>query len=819
MRSFLTLPALGWLLLPAVLLAQPKTPAAKQQQGIALAQQAKAAYARNDYETAFSAAQEATKLLNADTETSVWCTVLNAHCLPRLDDDDELRGVDRMALDKAEAVYLKAPSRTTASPLLNGYMEVGRRAGTAQKWQLAVMQYTTATIVATHYDPTRAGAIHRQLRRAISEMQRQEGDDDDDSETEKQEEEAQNDLLIQLLSNPNAAVAGGKATLNDPKSWEASYKKTVAGAGANSPEAASVLAQLGYNYHARGDLKTAATRFQQAIQIYKSLGDRYVAECQAAYMGLALVALHTKQYAQVTSALQAAFALQKRLDDRNVNRPVADELRETLALFSPASAVSVAGFAAHIMPTVNDPAIQQLAYDEHLHRAGLLLDARRLNPATTRPTLTWKQVQNNLQANEAAVSFVQYVAVTGKTYTEWPMRPPSFNNAPARADTFYAALVVRSGFQHPRMVRLGTENELRRLLIASETPAGLYGISRGPRPKDISYGESLYEQFWQPAEPHLRGATRVYVSVEGLLGQVALAALPRPGTTKDTPISKRYVGGQYDLHQLVSTRQLAAGMRPFSADKTTPIVLLGGIDYERADTYPRPALPAAPAKGVPESVQAVAKAQQSWFGPLNASGREVKAIARLFPRHTLLLTRNATETQFRRLSGQSPAILHVATHGLNLLPGTPQKTEGSPSDGGMRYTGLVLAGYNRLAKAKAPLAPQEDGALTASEVAGLDLRQTRLVVLSACETGLGSLGMLHTEGIYGLQRAFRMAGVEKMLYTLWPVDDEPTHQFMVNFYTHLAQGRDLREAFRQAQQTQQQQHPDPKHWAGFVLVD
>ncbi|MDA8886894.1 CHAT domain-containing protein [Bacteroidia bacterium] len=113
---------------------------------------------------------------------------------------------------------------------------------------------------------------------------------------------------------------------------------------------------------------------------------------------------------------------------------------------------------------------------------------------------------------------------------------------------------------------------------------------------------------------------------------------------------------------------------------------------------------------------------------------------------------------------------------------------------------------------------KEDGILTAAEISNLDLRSTELVVLSACETGLGDIE--GNEGVYGLQRGFRMAGVEKLVISLWQVPDTETAEFMIDFYENLLETEVVRAAFNKTQKSMQAKYNnEPFKWAGFVLVE
>ncbi len=134
-------------------------------------------------------------------------------------------------------------------------------------------------------------------------------------------------------------------------------------------------------------------------------------------------------------------------------------------------------------------------------------------------------------------------------------------------------------------------------------------------------------------------------------------------------------------------------------------------------------------------------------------------------------------------------------------------------------SGLILAGGNHAWKTGKPLRPNmEDGVLTAYEISQMDLSNTKLVVLSACETGLGDIR--RNEGVYGLQRAFKIAGANYLIMSLWKVPDQETKDFMLAFYQHwLEEEMSIPEAFRKTQLAMRDRFDNPYYWAGFVLLE
>jgi hypothetical protein len=180
---------------------------------------------------------------------------------------------------------------------------------------------------------------------------------------------------------------------------------------------------------------------------------------------------------------------------------------------------------------------------------------------------------------------------------------------------------------------------------------------------------------------------------------------------------------------------------------------------------------------------------------------------------------------------RSPRILHLATHGF-FLPDQPRdpghdrlglgfepmrelgRFSGPLPENPMLRSGLALAGANTWLKAGKPPDEAEDGLLTAEDVSGLDLLATELVVLSACETGLGQVHV--GEGVVGLRRAFVLAGAKTLVMSLWKVPDEPTRELMEEFYQRILAGEGRADALRQAQLTMKAKYPDPYYWGAFI---
>ncbi|MCR9102391.1 MAG: CHAT domain-containing protein [bacterium] len=414
--------------------------------------------------------------------------------------------------------------------------------------------------------------------------------------------------------------------------------------------------------------------------------------------------------------------------------------------------------------------------------------------------VSWQEVQRALQPNEAAVEFVRF--------EQGGEAPPG-----------YAALVLLAGGTAPVFVPLFPEKSLAQVMEPTEGEPYINKINESYSWSPNPATPSIYKLVWEPLKAVLKGSQKVYFSPDGLLHQLnfgAIAAAP-----------DKVLAEQYHLVRLRSSRQLVFEQQALT--ENGPVVLLGGIRYE----------PAAASSAKPASAPQQAPVQYNSNNSAPRSGAEgwayldwtqteietIGLIAEDAGMKTRLLTGYAaTEEAFRMLSTStpSPQILHIATHGYffpALATATTAGNEFQASEHPMIRSGLILANGNFAWKNGEPIAPGiDDGILTAYEIAQTNLQGTALVVLSACETGLGEINGI--EGVYGLQRAFKLAGAKYIMMSLWQIPDFQTQEFMTAFYfNYLSRGLPIPEAFRAAQLEIRNRYPAPFLWAGFVLME
>jgi CHAT domain-containing protein len=360
---------------------------------------------------------------------------------------------------------------------------------------------------------------------------------------------------------------------------------------------------------------------------------------------------------------------------------------------------------------------------------------------------------------------------------------------------------------------------------------------------------AYYPLVWEPLENALEGINTIYYAPTGELYNIPFHAIYPPQDKGDELVAAKtdrrgvlieseravseqnaaYLMDRYTLHQLTSTRYLAMGLKQKAKEKiANNMAMVGGVNYDYL-----PGTQSSAQKDHKENN----RSSQSANGKLDYLGGTKTEVERISSsvtpnnwQTTVLENNDATEEKIIQLENkEAKSILHIATHGYAFPEYDFSDT--TISQNSLRYSyrystnpmvrsGLILAGGNWAwtgSDTLTKLGAEQNGILTALEVSQLNLKKTKLVVLSACETGLGKIE--GSEGTFGLKRGFKLAGVEQMIVSLWSVPDKETMELMTLFYTDLTKTLNPVESFEKAQKQMRYQYPtQPDKWAGFVLV-
>ena len=393
-------------------------------------------------------------------------------------------------------------------------------------------------------------------------------------------------------------------------------------------------------------------------------------------------------------------------------------------------------------------------------------------------------VKHALGQNEVLIDFTDYISQTqGRKY---------------------AAYIINKVQGYPLLKALFAERQIDSL-----------GIVRPDMYYSEDYSEDVLKLLWVPLKENVSEGTTIYYVPSQLLFQISLESLPLPDGS--------LLGSHYHFVRLSSARELVKMKSNAIGCKDDTAVLYGGLQYDVETTAMAEESKKYDLSNLLAIRGEIARGD-SIFHDLQGTKEEILKIENILKDNKWQVTpymgKNGTEESFFDMNGKSPRLLHLATHGFYY---TPNKAEDVDYLKGytdaMSLSGLVMSGGNAAWLGKQLPKGVLGGILTANDIARLDLSNTDMVVLSACQTGQGKAT---SEGLYGLQRAFKKAGVGTIVMSLWSVSDKTTSEFMTTFYERLADKKNAwnkRKAFEEAKEIIRQRHPDPYYWAAFVMLD
>lgn len=397
-------------------------------------------------------------------------------------------------------------------------------------------------------------------------------------------------------------------------------------------------------------------------------------------------------------------------------------------------------------------------------------------------------IAQSLKPHEVVVEFVNYIE-------------GSMSNDPNSSDKeIYGAIILKSVNDKPvyTYIEIGDSEQFK----AFVDNHNLY-ISNTQESRDFQ------KLFWNKIIAQIEKGSTIYFSPSGILYQLAI---------ENTYVCNRTIGEEYySLYRISSTRNFPLQPR-FLKDLSTA-KLYGGIDYENQAQLTDNVQPITEDCTSQIDTSIIRGSGITKWNYLPGTSKEIDSISKILKRYVSLTsyTKNqASESTIKSESGHSSNILHFATHGFYSKPKEENRKTFFNENVPLSRSGLIFSGANRAWSGEQTLDGRDDGILTSEEIANLDLSQTDLVILSACETGLGDIT---NEGVLGLQRGFKNAGVKTIIMSLWKIDDKVSSEFMKFFYDSFADGLSSQEAFRKAKNKIRANYPDPYYWAGFIMLD
>jgi CHAT domain-containing protein len=430
-------------------------------------------------------------------------------------------------------------------------------------------------------------------------------------------------------------------------------------------------------------------------------------------------------------------------------------------------------------------------------------------------------VRGALPQGSALVSFVRY----DRTVISKVGERTAIRTVPS-----YITFVIRSDSSAVVAIPLGAATTIDAAVHAwREQAAGQTLADNGDAgAAEVAYraaGTTLRRQVWDPVAAHLGGATQLLIAPDGALNLVGFGTLPTGarGYLAEQPGTIHYVSTERDLI-------------PIERAASTPgLLAVGGASFDLRPAQPQ--LRPRPAAGLLRS--GCGSLKSAHFDDLPGTREEVADIARVWSRvgfdQTMILTgRGATETAVKK-AAIGRQVIHLATHGFFLGSDCDAAPAGTRAVGGLTssrsrapeqtenpllLSGLALSGANNHIAATSPA---DDGILTAEEVASLNLQKTDWVVLSACDTGIGEVRP--GEGVFGLRRAFQIAGARTVIMSLWSIDDQAAREWMRALYQdhferHLSTAESMREASLSVLRARRArgESTHPFYWGAFVAA-
>jgi CHAT domain-containing protein len=414
-------------------------------------------------------------------------------------------------------------------------------------------------------------------------------------------------------------------------------------------------------------------------------------------------------------------------------------------------------------------------------RLGAFSDETTENPSVQAKEgiISWQLSQRALPSDMALIEFARYR----------PYNPRAAIDNRWGQPRYAAYLLLSTG--EPQGFDLGTTEEIDNLVVQLRRLLG----DKGSDLRQLNtVAQQLEAKLTRPIRAGLGNTRKLLISPDAQLNLLPFDAL--------VDENNRYLAENYSINYLTSGRDLFQLQQLQTAQPRQNTLIVADPDFTNGSS-----------SGAGSSSRSADLKFLNCCGPVNGAAKEAEVLQKLMPQAKVMTQRNATKEVIQQ--AKAPKILHIATHGFFLSDRIPPlyaqaalKVNPTAYENPLLRSGLALAGFD-------PKSGNFGGALTALEASQLDLRGTELVVLSACQTGVGEIK--NGEGVYGLRRAFMLAGAKSLLLSLWDVDDGATYSLMSSYYSRLSQGEGRSQALINTQRTmlKSQSFSHPHYWAGF----
>lgn len=428
---------------------------------------------------------------------------------------------------------------------------------------------------------------------------------------------------------------------------------------------------------------------------------------------------------------------------------------------------------------------------------------------------SWRKIKETLQKDEAAIDIINF----------------NYYNIDWTDTIWYCAFIIKKDSDFPEFVKLFTESEIKPFIEAS--PAGNFSYVRNAKKS-----KELYQKIFKPLEPYLSGINNINLSVSGSLNRISYSVLL---TENDELLIEKYNQHFYSNLGELLQRKREENKNIFNENFLA--VILGGAKYD-LDTAEIISVASKYKNNLTEDfsvkrsidfiIDENLRSNIPKWNYLPGTLEEANLIENIFKQKNYNVEKytgsEASEDVLLNLvNKKSITVLHIATHGYffpqidegfkneNILGASAAMTIKTAKNPLLR-SGIILSGANLAWSEGRTVMGANDGILTAYDVSNLDLNNTELVVLSACETGLGDIK--NGEGVFGLQRAFKIAGAKSLIMSLWKVPDKQTVELMKLFYLNWIKGMSKYDAFKKAQLEMNKNYPkDPYLWGAFTLIE